>query len=164
MWVDTLDNTHSQPCVPQTTFKNEHSLPQRRRDEYYLLRLNSEKEQTRSLAVEYTRLSLQFESALIQHKLALQYYEFRSYYFVFLPVTLIATLITIIGFLISGTTQDDDNDGTAQAQGFADEFDPLLTGQSKQIWSLVVGILGAIATLLNSIGKRTNYQSQSDMH
>jgi len=116
------------------------------------------------LAVEYTRLSLQFESALIQHKLALQYYEFRSYYFVFLPVTLIATLITIIGFLISGTTQDDDNDGTAQAQGFADEFDPLLTGQSKQIWSLVVGILGAIATLLNSIGKRTNYQSQSDMH
>ncbi len=125
---------------------------------------NSVKNQKRSLAVEYQKLSLQFESALIQHKLALQYYEFRSFYFVFLPVTLIATLITIIGFLISGTTKDDDDDGTAQDRGTADDVNPLLTGHSRQIWSLVVGILGAIATLVNSIGKRTNYQSQSDMH
>ncbi len=126
--------------------------------------LNSVKNQKRSLAVEYTRLRLQFESALIQHKLALQYYEFRSFYFVFLPVTLIATLITIIGFLISGISKDDVDDGTAQAQGSTNGVDPLLTGDSKQIWSLVVGILGAIATLVNSIGKRANYQSQSDMH
>jgi hypothetical protein len=114
-----------------------------------------------NLADEYVRLSLQFESALIQHKLALQYFEFRAFYFVFLPVTIIATLITIIGFLISGsgTTQDGDD-----ASGGSVEFEPLLTGNSKQIWSLVVGILGAISTLLNAIGKRTNYQSQSDMH
>ncbi len=121
------------------------------------------KTQKRRVKVEYTRLSLQFESALIQHKLALQYYDFRSFYFVFLPVTLIATLITIIGFLISGIPKDDDvDDGTAQ--GSTNDIDPLLTGDSKQIWSLVVGILGAIATLVNSIGKRANYQSQSDMH
>ena len=122
------------------------------------------KKQKRRLAVEYTRLSLQFESALIQHKLALQYFDFRSFYFVFLPVTLIATLITIIGFLISGISKDDVDDGTAQAQGSTNDIDPLLTDDSRQIWSLVVGILGAIATLVNSIGKRANYQSQSDMH
>mmetsp|Transcript_21624 Transcript_21624/g.33449 ORF Transcript_21624/g.33449 Transcript_21624/m.33449 type:complete len:345 (-) Transcript_21624:597-1631(-) len=103
-----------------------------------------------SLADEYVRLSLQFECALIQHKLALEYFEFRSFYFVFFPLTIIATLITIIGFLISGTTQYD--------------ADPLLTGHKKQILSLVVGILGAISTLLNAVGKRANYQSQSDMH
>ncbi len=126
---------------------------------------NRAKKQKNRLADEYTRLGLQFESALIQHKLALQYYEFRSYYFVFLPVTLIATSITIIGFLISGNTQDDNganDDGAAEDP--ASEFEPLLTGQSKQILSLVVGILGAITTLFNTIGKRTNYQSQSDMH
>jgi len=102
------------------------------------------------LADEYVRLSLQFESALIQHKLALEYFEFRSFYFVFFPLTIIATLITIIGFLISGTTQYD--------------ADPLLTGDSKQILSLVLGLLGAISILLNAVGKRANYQSQSDMH
>mmetsp|Transcript_6376 Transcript_6376/g.9986 ORF Transcript_6376/g.9986 Transcript_6376/m.9986 type:complete len:562 (+) Transcript_6376:106-1791(+) len=169
---------YSRSALPRQNFgrtKKKSALPHRKDRTFNVLqkgvgnkknhaRAGNKKNSIQSLTEEYLRLSLQFESALIQHKLALQYYEFRSYYFVFLPVTLIATLITIIGFLISGTTQDDDNDGTAQAQGFADEFDPLLTGQSKQIWSLVVGILGAIATLLNSIGKRTNYQSQSDMH
>jgi len=105
---------------------------------------------------EYARLNLRFDRALIEHKLALQYFEFRSFYLVFLPLTTIATLITIIGFLLSGTTQKDDGNGV--------ETDPLLTGESKQIWSLVVGILGAISGLFNAIGKRSNYQSQSDMH
>mmetsp|Transcript_9420 Transcript_9420/g.16049 ORF Transcript_9420/g.16049 Transcript_9420/m.16049 type:complete len:177 (+) Transcript_9420:137-667(+) len=49
---------------------------------------------------EYARLNLRFDRALIEHKLALQYFEFRSFYLVFLPLTTIATLITIIGFLI----------------------------------------------------------------
>mmetsp|Transcript_17298 Transcript_17298/g.25780 ORF Transcript_17298/g.25780 Transcript_17298/m.25780 type:complete len:323 (+) Transcript_17298:120-1088(+) len=105
---------------------------------------------------EYARLNLRFDRALIEHKLALQYFEFRSFYLVFLPLTTIATLITIIGFLLSGTTQKDDGNGV--------ETDPLLTGESKQIWSLVVGILGAISGLFNAIGKRANYQSQSDMY
>ncbi len=129
---------------------------------------HSMNQQEKSLAKEYTRLSLQFESALIQHKLALEYFDFRAFYFVFLPVTLIATSITIIGFLISGNTQDDNganaNGDDGSAEDSVGDFDPLLTGHSKQIFSLVVGILGAISTLLNAIGKRTNYQSQSDMH
>ena len=70
---------------------------------------------------EYARLNLRFDRALIEHKLALQYFEFRSFYLVFLPLTTIATLITIIGFLLSGTTQKDDGNGV--------ETDPLLTGQ-----------------------------------
>ena len=94
---------------------------------------------------EYARLNLRFDRALIEHKLALQYFEFRSFYLVFLPLTTIATLITIIGFLLSGTTQKDDGNGV--------ETDSLLTGESKQIWSLVVGILGAISGLFNAIGK-----------
>ena len=57
---------------------------------------------------EYTKLYLRFQCALIEHTLAHQYYEFRSYYLVYLPVTLIATFLTIIGFLISGTAQNDD--------------------------------------------------------
>jgi len=113
---------------------------------------------------EYTRLNFRFERALIEHKLALQYFEFRSFYFVFLPVTTIASLITIIGFLISGTTQDDGGGTASSAAGGSVEVEPLVTGQSKQIWSLVVGALGAITTLLSAIGKRANYQSQSDMH
>eukprot|EP00577_Skeletonema_sp_RCC1716_P012763 CAMPEP_0113398124 /NCGR_PEP_ID=MMETSP0013_2-20120614/14770_1 /TAXON_ID=2843 ORGANISM="Skeletonema costatum, Strain 1716" /NCGR_SAMPLE_ID=MMETSP0013_2 /ASSEMBLY_ACC=CAM_ASM_000158 /LENGTH=396 /DNA_ID=CAMNT_0000282801 /DNA_START=69 /DNA_END=1259 /DNA_ORIENTATION=+ /assembly_acc=CAM_ASM_000158 len=113
---------------------------------------------------EYTRLNFRFERALIEHKLALQYFEFRSFYFVFLPVTTIATLITIIGFLISGTTQDDGGGTASSAAEGSVEVEPLVTGQSKQIWSLVVGALGAITTLLSAIGKRANYQSQSDMH
>eukprot|EP00984_Skeletonema_dohrnii_P005252 scaffold1837_cov120-Skeletonema_dohrnii-CCMP3373.AAC.5 len=113
---------------------------------------------------EYARINFRFERALIEHKLALQYFEFRAFYFVFLPVTTIATLITIIGFLISGTNQDDGGGTAASAAEGSVEFEPLVTGQSKQIWSLVVGILGAITTLLSAIGKRSNYQSQSDMH
>ena len=113
---------------------------------------------------EYARINFRFVRALIEHKLALQYFEFRAFYFVFLPMTTIATLITIIGFLISGTTQDDGGGTAASAAEGSVEFEPLVTGQSKQIWSLVVGILGAITTLLSAIGKRSNYQSQSDMH
>eukprot|EP00984_Skeletonema_dohrnii_P013581 scaffold5625_cov90-Skeletonema_dohrnii-CCMP3373.AAC.3 len=106
---------------------------------------------------EYIRLGLHFESELIKHKLAFRYFDFRSFYFMFLPVTLIGTLITIIGFLISGVQND-------EGSGVDDANITLLTGRSKQIWSLVVGILGAISTLLNSIGKRSNYQSQADVH
>ena len=113
-------------------------------------------ESVRNTNHEYIRLGLHFESELIKHKLAFRYFDFRSFYFMFLPVTLIATLITIIGFLISGT----ENEGS----GVDDANITQLTGRSKQIWSLVVGVLGAISTLLNSIGKRTNYQSQADMH
>lgn len=71
-------------------------------------------------------------------------------------MTILATLTTIIGFLVTGTTQD--------AEDSVGENYSLLTGQSKQIWSLVVGILGAISTLFSAIGKHTNYQSQGDMH
>lgn len=63
----------------------------------------------------------EIESALTQHKLALQYYEFRSLYFVFLPVTLIAMYSHYNHRLsnVRNTTKDDDSDGTAQAQGSA---------------------------------------------
>ena len=121
-------------------------------------------ESVRNARHEYVRLILHFESELIKHKLAFRYFDFRSFYFMFLPVTLIATLITIIGFLISGVQNDEGSGGGADEATGSVEFPPLLTGSSKQIWSLVVGILGAISTLLNSIGKRTNYQSQADMH
>mmetsp|Transcript_37636 Transcript_37636/g.76991 ORF Transcript_37636/g.76991 Transcript_37636/m.76991 type:complete len:593 (+) Transcript_37636:351-2129(+) len=113
---------------------------------------------------EYVRLILHFESELIKHKLAFRYFDFRSFYFMFLPVTLLATLITIIGFLISGVQNDEGSGGGADEATGSVEFSPLLTGSSKQVWSLVVGILGAISTLFNSIGRRTNYQSQADMH
>ncbi len=102
------------------------------------------------VAVEFTRLSLQLESALLQHKLAMQYYDCRSFYFIFLPVTILATLTTIIGFLV---TDGKGEKGSASAG----EKDP-------RFWSLMVGILGAVTTLLTTIGKRTNFQSQSDMH
>mmetsp|Transcript_37640 Transcript_37640/g.77002 ORF Transcript_37640/g.77002 Transcript_37640/m.77002 type:complete len:315 (+) Transcript_37640:97-1041(+) len=121
-------------------------------------------ESVRNANLEYIRLGLKFESELIKHKLAFRYFDFRSFYFMFLPVTLLATLITIIGFLISGVQNDEGSGGGADEATGSVEFSPLLTGSSKQVWSLVVGILGAISTLFNSIGRRTNYQSQADMH
>ena len=116
---------------------------------------------TSQLKDEYIRLTNRFERALIEHKLAVEYFEFRSFWFDFLPVTIIAALITVIGFFISGKTPEM-NDGD-QAQNSI-EFDPVLTGHSKQFWSVAVGVLGVVSTLLNSIGKRTNYQSKYDMH
>jgi len=114
-------------------------------------------ESVRNANHEYIRLGLHFESELIKHKLAFRYFDFCSFYFMFLPVTLIGTLITIIGFLISGVQND-------EGSGVDDANITLLTGRSTQIWSLVVGILGAISTLFNSIGKRSNCQSQADVH
>jgi len=113
-------------------------------------------------ATEYARLTNRFERALIEHKLAVEYFEFRSFYFEFLPVTIIATFVTIIGFLISGSGSSPENDD-GEAQNSI-QYEPLLTGHTKQMWSVAVGVLGAITTLLNAIGKRTNYQSQTDMH
>lgn len=110
---------------------------------------------------EYSRLTNRFERALIEHKLAVEYFEFRSFWFDFLPVTIIAALVTVIGFFISGNTPEM-NDGINQANSI--EFDPVLTGQSREFWSVAVGVLGVVSTLLNSIGKRTNYQSQYDIH
>eukprot|EP00984_Skeletonema_dohrnii_P022275 scaffold11410_cov105-Skeletonema_dohrnii-CCMP3373.AAC.1 len=119
-------------------------------------------EKVSDLAKEYNRLTNRFERALIEHKLAVDYFEFRSFWFDFLPVTVIAALITVIGFLISGKSTHNDDGELAQN---AVEFEPLLTGdKSRQLWSLAVGILGAISSVLNAIGKRTNYQSQCDMH
>lgn len=110
---------------------------------------------------EYSRLTNRFERALIEHKLAVDYFEFRSFWFDFLPVTIIGALVTVIGFFISGKTPEI-NDGDLAQNSI--EFDPVLTDQSKQFWSIAVGVLGVVSTLLNSIGKRTNYQSQFDMH
>jgi len=111
------------------------------------------------LADEYNRLSNRFERALIEHKLAVEYFNVRNLGFHFVPVTIIAALITVIGFLITGTQNDDGE----LAQNSVDS-EPLLTGRSSQLWSLVVGILGVISSLLNTFGKRNNYQSQYDMH
>eukprot|EP00984_Skeletonema_dohrnii_P014369 scaffold6019_cov78-Skeletonema_dohrnii-CCMP3373.AAC.3 len=113
------------------------------------------------LATEYIKLTNRFKRALIEHKLAVDYFEFRSFWFDFLPLTLIATAITVIGFIISGKPPQND-DGAAAENSV--EFEPLLTGQSKQMLSVLVGVLGAVSTLFNAIGKRTNYQSQCDMH
>jgi len=118
-------------------------------------------EKVSDLADEYSRLTNRFERALIEHKLAVDYFQFRSFWFDFLPVTIIAALITVIGFLITGkSTQNDDGE---LAQNSVDS-EPLLTVESRQLWSLAVGFLGAISSVLNAIGKRTNYQSQCDMH
>jgi len=173
---------YSRSALPRQNFgrtKKKSALPHRKDRTFNVLqkgvgnkknhaRAGNKKNSIQSLTEEYLRLSLQFESALIQHKLAMEYFDFRSYYFVFLPVTLIATSITIIGFLIAGNTQTQEVNGTNGDDGAAadpvGDFDPILTGKWKQILSLVVGILGAISTLFNAIGKHTNYQSQSDMH
>lgn len=120
--------------------------------------------QNQSFAIEYSRLKNRFERALIEHKLAADYFGFRAFYFSFLPLTIIATATTIIGFLISGSSYSSpENIDGSQVQDSA-QFEPLFTGEPKQIWSIVIGILGAISTLLNTIGKHTNYQSRYDMH
>ena len=111
------------------------------------------------LADEYNRLSNRFERAKIEHKLAVEYFDVRNLWFHFLPVTIIAALITVIGFLITGTQNDDGE----LAQNSVDS-EPLLTGRSSQLLSLAVGILGVISSLFNTIGKRNNYQSKCDMH
>lgn len=122
-------------------------------------------EQWTALAREYRKLANRFERAKIEHKLAVEYFAFRSFYFNFLPTTLIACATTIIGFLIHGSVKSSIDQGSDVAEGVVQEsFEPLFTGQSANVWSIVVGILGAISTLLTTIGKHTNYQSQCDMH
>jgi len=116
-------------------------------------------EKVSDLADEYNRLSNRFERALIEHKLAVKYFDVRNLWFHFFPVTIIAALITVIGFLITGTQNDDGE----LAQNSVDS-EPLLTGRSSQLLSLAVGILGVISSLFNTIGKRNNYQSKCDMH
>eukprot|EP00984_Skeletonema_dohrnii_P014368 scaffold6019_cov78-Skeletonema_dohrnii-CCMP3373.AAC.2 len=153
MMTDASISATSDPQTVAFGIATEENLIDKERN-----RLNQKKH---DLALEYIKLTNRFERALIEHKLAVDYFEFRSFWFDFLPVTLIATTITVIGFLISGKTAQND-DGAAAENSV--EFEPLLTGQSKQLWSLAVGILGAVSTLFNAIGKRTNYQSQCDMH
>ena len=125
----------------------------------------------KKFALEYNKLRNRFERALIEHKLAADYYGWRFFYFLFLPAALISTAITILGFLIAGgsasidaaSADGDANDGAAQDTNTI-QFEPLLLGASKHFWSFMVGMLGAISTLLTTIGKYTNYQSQHDAH
>lgn len=112
---------------------------------------------------EYIKLDLKFESQLIKHRLAVAYYDFRAFYFHFVPVTFIAALITVLGFLVSGGEIPVPNGGDGD-ENDSISFTPLVDETSKQILSLTVGALGAVSTLLNALGKRNNYQSQTDMH
>ena len=125
----------------------------------------------KKFALEYNKLRNRFERALIEHKLAADYYGWRFFYFLFLSAALISTAIPILGFPIAGgsasidaaSADGDANDGAAQDTNTI-QFEPLLLGASKHFWSFMVGMLGAISTLLTTIGKYTNYQSQHDAH
>jgi hypothetical protein len=109
-------------------------------------------------SAEYKKLRFLFERTLIMHKLARDFYGFRSFWLNFLPLTLVSTATTIIGFLISGG-----NASGVDGQAIA-EIQPVFAGAQVNLWAILVGILGAISTLLTAIGKYQGYQSQYDMH
>ena len=87
------------------------------------------------------------------HKLAKQYYGFRAFWLLFLPLTIVSTVTTILGFLSTGRVEASSETGEYN-------FD----NEPRRALAVSIGVLGAIATMLTTLGKYTGYQSKTDMH
>jgi hypothetical protein len=103
------------------------------------------------IEVEYKKIAWLFQRTLIMHKLAKNYFGVRAFWFTFLPLTLVSTATTILGFLSTGG----DFDSVGAGLGLDD---------SRGAISVTIGLLGAAATLLTTLGKYYGYQSNYDMH
>lgn len=95
------------------------------------------------------------EQRLIMHKLAKDYYGFRSFWVQYVPLLLMSTFVTIIGFIQYGQY------GNVNVIGVVNESDYAV---AKQWLALSVGIIGLLSTILTSLIINKGYQSQRDMH
>jgi hypothetical protein len=93
-----------------------------------MIEFNSLSDKKTNFVKEYNKLTNRFEHALIIHKLAVEYYGYRSFWMNFLPLTVISTATTIIGFLISGSTTD----ATGGNREEVDQFEPVF--MSAKMW------------------------------
>ena len=96
------------------------------------------------IEIEYKKLSWLFEMTLIMHKLARQYFAFRAFWLIFLPLTLLSTVTTILGFLSTGELSSSTDEDTAEVD--------IQDGKRRAI-AIGIGVLGALATMVTAIGK-----------
>ncbi len=102
-----------------------------------------------------SRMRNKFHKGMLMHSLARDYYRVRAYWLHFLPLLGVTLLISILSFNVdNNTTSDKDDDHDVVT---------ILTTRSKNIQH-VISILGVMSTLLTSIGKYFNYQTQTDVH
>ena len=103
------------------------------------------------------KMSNKFHKGMLMHSLARDYYRVRAYWLHFLPLLSVTLLISILSFYVDSNTtsyEDDDHDVATNLR---------TTTRSKNIQH-AISILGVMSTLLTSIGKYFNYQTQTDVH
>ena len=111
---------------------------------------------------DVSRLELfwEAEKTLIMHKLSKEYFGYRAYWFNFLPLLIITTITTIIGFLTTGMSMEHLNGVEVNIKGLSASAFAIANA-----WlNLSVGFLGTISSFLTSMSKHTKYQSKRDMH
>lgn len=123
------------------------------------------------LMFQYDNLYWKFEVEKIKHTIAERYYGFRAFWFIFLPVLILTMAITVLGFLSVGDSEIAEaiTEGNITATGDLvnsmrqSGFFETISFDTAEQRSILVGSLGVISTALHSLGKYTNYQSNTDM-
>ena len=89
------------------------------------------------LVWQYAAARNKFHKGMLMHSLARDYYKVRAYWLHFLPLLGVTLLISILSFYVENNTTNIQH---------------------------AISILGVLSTLLTSIGKYFNYQTQTDVH
>lgn len=132
------------------------------------------------LKYEHGRVQNQFHKGMIMHSLAAEYYGVRAYWLSFLPLLIVTTFYTFVGFFIpmaqdSANGVTDTTNGatnTTDADGFGISFADVKNTYayvknadgSLNGLHLFQGLLGLFSTFLTALSKYFNYQSQADAH
>ena len=113
-----------------------------------------------NLEKQYNKVTNQFEAALLMHKLAADYYRFRAFWFIFIPLTLISCFVTIESVIIFSLPNYDEDEAEE------DDYQSMPVGQNKlaDTLAIITALLSAFSTFLTTLGKYQRYQSKCDMH
>jgi hypothetical protein len=83
------------------------------------------------------------ESQRQTHRLAHEYFRFRSFYYNFLPIGVVTSMIGIISFLSTSE---------------------ILAEDTKNYLGCAVGILSVVSVALQSLAQESNYRARSELH
>lgn len=109
-----------------------------------------------SLMWQHAAVRNKFHKGMLMHSLASDYYKVRAYWLHFLPLLAITLSISILSFYVDNETNTTSN-GESESDGVT------ITTGPKSI-QYVISIFGVLSTLLTSVGKYFNYQTQTDVH
>lgn len=138
-----------------------------------------------ALLIKYYDVIARFEKSKIMIQLASEYFEFRAFWFSYVPLLLVTTLVSLCSFLITGEVEDVSttisNQNSPKTVSFSEVGNEVSGGLSTSVHNAVIGkdnkpfleekvlsivlvVLGFLSALFTSLGRYLGYQSRSDLH